>query len=112
VLRSLEQFDVSAMAHITGGGLVGNVPRVLPDGCRAVIRRGTWRPPPVFATLQGAGRVDDAEMFRTFNMGIGYVLIVPAVQVDGLKALLEREGERVAVIGEVVAGPRGVELVQ
>ncbi len=112
VLRALERFEVSAMAHITGGGITGNVPRVLPEGCRAVIRRASWRVPPVFETLQRMGRVDDAEMFRTFNMGIGYVIVAPAGQADALHALLCREGERVVVIGEVTAGARGVELVE
>lgn len=111
VLRALERFEVSAMAHITGGGLPGNVPRVLPEGCRARIRRGAWPVPPVFETLRRAGRVDDAEMFRTFNMGIGYVIIAPAAHVDPLQTLLTQEGEQVFVIGDVVAGRRGVELV-
>ncbi|HEY7648646.1 MAG TPA: phosphoribosylformylglycinamidine cyclo-ligase [Methylomirabilota bacterium] len=110
VLRALERLPVSAMAHITGGGLTGNLPRVLPEGARAIIDRKAWPVPAVFTTLQRAGRVDDAEMFRAFNMGIGYVMVVPAAQADALTALLEAEGERAAVIGEVVSGPRGVEL--
>ena len=110
VLELLTQVSVHAMAHITGGGITGNLPRVLPAGCRARIRRGSWPVPAVFATLGEAGRVSDAEMFRTFNMGIGYVLVVAAADVDavlGMKALVDFGIYR---IGDVVAGERGVEL--
>ena len=104
---------VHAMAHITGGGLVGNLPRVLPAGCRAVLHRRAWeeRAPAVFRVLQEAGRVSDAEMLRTFNMGIGYVLVVPAARADTVAASLEAAGERVHAIGEIVAGEHGVEVV-
>jgi len=105
--------DVTAMAHITGGGLPGNLPRVLPAGCRALVRPAAWteRQPPVFRTLQEAGRVQDAEMFRTFNMGIGYVVVVRPDVADAVRARLAGAGEEVFVIGEVVAGERGVELL-
>jgi phosphoribosylformylglycinamidine cyclo-ligase len=101
-----------AMAHVTGGGLPGNLPRVLPEGCRAVVRRPAWTAsmPPVFATLQQAGGVSDEEMFRTFNMGIGYVLVLPAERVGTVAASLRAAGETVHAIGEIVAGERGVEL--
>jgi phosphoribosylformylglycinamidine cyclo-ligase len=105
--------DVTAMAHVTGSGLTGNLPRVLPAGCRAVIRPAAWaeRRPAVFRTLQEAGRVTDAEMFRTFNMGIGYVVVVRPAVADTVSARLRAAGEEVVAIGEVVAGERGVELV-
>jgi phosphoribosylformylglycinamidine cyclo-ligase len=104
---------VTAMAHITGGGLTGNLPRVLPAGCRARVRPAAWaeRRPPVFGTLQEAGRVSGGEMFRTFNMGIGYVVVVRPDQAEPVSARLTAAGEEVFVIGEVVAGPAGVELV-
>jgi phosphoribosylformylglycinamidine cyclo-ligase len=105
----LEAVPVAAMAHITGGGLPGNVPRVLPEGCRAVIHRGSWKIPGVFEVLREAGRVEDAEMFRTFNMGIGYVVIVGEVA-GRATDILTRAGETVYALGEVVAGTRGVEL--
>jgi phosphoribosylformylglycinamidine cyclo-ligase len=103
---------VHAMAHVTGGGIVGNLPRVLPEGCRAVVRPRAWAAatPPVFATLQAAGRVEADEMFRTFNMGIGYVLVAPPERVDRVAAALTAAGETVHAIGEIVAGERGVEL--
>ena len=105
--------DVSAMAHVTGGGLTGNLPRVLPAGCRAVLRSAAWaeRRPPVFRALQQAGGVAEAEMFRTFNMGIGYVVVVRPAVADSVSARLRAAGEEVLPIGEVMAGERGVELV-
>ena len=102
---------VHAMAHVTGGGITGNLPRVLPDGCRAMVRRRAWTVPPVFETLRAAGRVDEAEMFRTFNMGIGYLLVLPPDELPATRAALAAAGETVFEIGEIVAGPRGVELV-
>lgn len=99
------------MAHITGGGLTGNVPRVLPPGCRVRIARSSWSVPAVFEALRRAGNVEDAEMFQTFNMGVGYVVIVPTAAVDTAARLLREAGERVVRLGEVVAGERGVELV-
>jgi phosphoribosylformylglycinamidine cyclo-ligase len=111
IQKLLESVEVRAMAHVTGGGLTGNVPRVLPQGCRARIFRDTWSMPAVFETLREAGRVEDAEMFRTFNMGIGYLVIVPPTAAETAARLLREEGEKVARLGEVVAGERGVELV-
>ena len=107
----LEAGPVAGMAHITGGGLTGNVPRVLPEGCRVVIRRDAWRVPLVFEVLREAGRIEDAEMFRTFNMGIGYVVIVDRDAAGRAAEALARAGETVYTLGEVVAGARGVELL-
>lgn len=106
----LARVDVHAMAHITGGGLTGNLPRVLPEGCHARISRGAWRVPPVFETLQRAGQVADAEMFRVFNMGIGYVAVVPVAEADAAMSALSEAGETVFSLGEIVRGERGVEL--
>jgi phosphoribosylformylglycinamidine cyclo-ligase len=102
---------VHAMAHVTGGGITGNLPRVLPEGCRALIRRGAWTVPPVFTALRDAGGVAEAEMFRTFNMGVGYLLVVPSAQEREVAAALTAAGETVHAIGEIVPGERGVELV-
>ena len=110
VMDVLRAADVHAMAHVTGGGITGNLPRVLPDGCRAIVHRGAWSVPPVFATLREAGRVAEAEMFRTFNMGIGYVVVVPSGQAEPALAALRGAGETAWPIGEIVAGERGVEL--
>ncbi|HEU5195028.1 MAG TPA: phosphoribosylformylglycinamidine cyclo-ligase [Methylomirabilota bacterium] len=102
---------VHAMAHITGGGITGNLPRVLPEGCRAIVRRRAWDVLPVFQALQARGGVEDAEMFRTFNMGIGYIVVVPAEKADRVTAALTAAGETVRAIGEIVAGERAVEVV-
>jgi phosphoribosylformylglycinamidine cyclo-ligase len=99
---------IRAMAHITGGGLSGNLPRVLPSGCRAVIRRGTWPIAEVFRWLQGAGGIDEAEMFRVFNMGIGFVLVVPAPRAADVLARLWRRRVPAFRIGEIRRGARGV----
>jgi phosphoribosylformylglycinamidine cyclo-ligase len=100
---------IRAMAHITGGGLTGNLPRVLPAGCRAVIHPGTWPVPEVFRWLQKGGRIDDAEMFRVFNMGIGFVVVVPASRADAILGRLWRTGTPAFRIGEIRSGTRGVE---
>jgi phosphoribosylformylglycinamidine cyclo-ligase len=111
VKAALAAVPVSAMANITGGGLTGNVPRVLPEGCRARLSRAAWREPPVFAVLREGGRVSEAEMLRTFNLGIGYVVVVRPDAVAAAREALAAAGETVSVIGEIVAGERGVELV-
>jgi phosphoribosylformylglycinamidine cyclo-ligase len=97
------------MAHITGGGLTGNLPRVLPPGCRAVIRRDAWPVPPVFRFLQAGGRIAEAEMLRVFNMGIGFALIVPPRAAEAARQALARRGAPARVIGEIRRGARGVE---
>ena len=112
VLALLATLDVRAMAHITGGGLTGNLPRVLPEGSRAVIQAGSWRVPPVFETLGAAGQVDEAEMYRTFNMGIGFVVVVSPADAERALGVLRGAGETALLIGRIEAGQRGVELVR
>ena len=100
---------VKGMAHITGGGLTENVPRVLPEGVGAVIDRGTWTPQPVFAMMQRLGNIPDAEMLRAFNMGVGLVMIAPAGLGEQLTALLKPFAHlRVWELGRVEAGAAGV----
>ncbi len=109
ILGLLQAVDVRAMAHVTGGGVTGNLPRVLPEGRRAVIDRGAWPVPAVFGLIQDAAAVDDAEMRRAFNMGLGFLLVVAAADAARACARLAEAGERVYEIGEVVAGDRGVQ---
>jgi len=109
VLALLERVRVRGIAHITGGGITGNLVRVLPRGCRAVVAR-RWPVPPVFALLQSRGGLTDAEMFRTFNMGIGMMLVVARADADAAAAALERSGEQAWVVGEIRRGSRGVEI--
>ena len=99
---------IQAMAHITGGGITDNLPRVLPGGCAARISTGTWKTPPVFRILQEGGSITDGEMLRTFNMGIGMILIVRPRHVAAVTRLLKRARERVFEIGHVVSGRRRV----
>lgn len=94
---------IKAMAHITGGGLVDNVPRVLPDGTKAVIDAKSWPLPPVFKWLKAAGKISDAEMARAFNCGIGLVIAVAADQADAVQAALKATGETVSRIGRIEA---------
>jgi phosphoribosylformylglycinamidine cyclo-ligase len=101
VLKLLAALPVKGLAHITGGGLVGNVPRILPPGTRAVLRKAAWPRPEVFNWLQRTGRVAEDEMFRVFNCGIGMVVVVPRDKVQAATALLERAGERVFEIGAI-----------
>ncbi len=98
---------IHALAHITGGGLLENVPRVLPKDLHARIDAGAWEQPRLMAFLQAQGHIEPAEMARTFNCGIGMVLAVAAGDVAGVKADLETAGETVHVIGAIEAGPRG-----
>ena len=100
---------VKAMAHVTGGGLTDNLPRVLPPGTAVDIDRSAWAPPPVFAFLQRHGGLSDAEVFRTFNMGIGLVVVCASGESDALLAWFRRRGEPgAAVIGRVTAGDGAV----
>ena len=96
---------VKGIAHITGGGLVENVPRVLPEGVRAVLERVRWPQPPLFDWLQREGNVADAEMHRVFNCGIGMVLIVAATDADAALAFLQAQGERAFRIGRIETRP-------
>ncbi|MBI3027963.1 MAG: phosphoribosylformylglycinamidine cyclo-ligase [Candidatus Rokubacteria bacterium] len=111
VLELLKAGPVRAMAHITGGGLTGNLPRVLPTGCKAVIERGAWTVPPIFTLIRETGKIAEEEMFRTFNMGIGLSLVVAREHADHCRALLTSLGETAWIIGEIQAGSRGVEYV-
>ncbi|MCS6765101.1 MAG: phosphoribosylformylglycinamidine cyclo-ligase [Candidatus Protistobacter heckmanni] len=107
LLALMEKFDVKGMAHITGGGLVENLPRVLADDLAATLQAKSWTMPPLFTWLQQHGGVADAEMHRVFNCGIGMAVVVPAAQADAAKAALEQAGETVWRIGEVHARAGG-----
>jgi phosphoribosylformylglycinamidine cyclo-ligase len=103
VLDAIRTAEVKAVAHITGGGIVGNLARVLPEGAGAVVDPATWEAPRVFGEIQRLGQVDTAEMRRVFNCGIGMIVVVPADSVARATSALANHGHRAAVIGEVVA---------
>ena len=98
---------IDALAHITGGGLLENIPRALPPGCRAVIDADAWDQPRLMAFLQAQGGIEPAEMARTFNCGVGMVMAVKADLADKVSKELEDAGESVLRIGEIAEGPRG-----
>ncbi|MGL5514184.1 MAG: phosphoribosylformylglycinamidine cyclo-ligase [Sporomusa sp.] len=109
-LPLFEKFDIHGMVHITGGGFYDNIPRVLPEGCGVEVTTGRWPEPPIFGLLQQWGGVAKTEMFRTFNMGIGMILVVPAEQVVAIQSDLAARDEKSYIIGKVIAGERKVEL--
>jgi len=111
MMEALQQFDIHAMAHITGGGFYENIPRVLPSDCRVIIDRRSWEVPFIFRLIQEKGNVPDPEMFRTFNMGIGMVVIVPREQSLALVEFLQRQGESAVLVGEVQRGGHDVQIV-
>ncbi|MBY6152427.1 phosphoribosylformylglycinamidine cyclo-ligase [Vannielia litorea] len=104
VLAAIRTGGVHGLAHITGGGLTENLPRVFPEGLGAEVDLGAWTLPPVFRWLAETGGLEEAELLKTFNAGIGMVLVVAADQAEALTSLLEDTGEQVSVLGRVVAG--------
>ena len=108
IKRLVDGECVSAMAHITGGGITENLPRVLPRGVTAVIEMGSWQVPPIFEHLQQLGNVPQEEMLRTFNMGLGMLLVVPSKKFKKAQTVLERAGEKAFTVGRVVKGDRKV----
>ena len=112
VLSLIRDFPVHGIAHITGGGFTDNIPRVVPKGCRVVIHKGTWPVLPIFRVLQEGGRVSEEEMFRTFNNGIGLVLIVPSSKTTPICDRLKELGEKPYRIGEIAEAGRGDRLIE
>jgi phosphoribosylformylglycinamidine cyclo-ligase len=110
IVNLLARVRPHGLAHITGGGLPGNVIRVLPEGTRAVIERSRWEVPHVFEVLQRVGKIPMGDMFRTFNMGIGFTVVVPESDVDATVAGLESSDIGATVIGHIAEGERAVEI--
>ena len=109
IIKKLKGAEVvNGMAHITGGGITENLPRILPKGMGAVVDLASWQVPPLFEHLQALGNVDQDEMLRTFNMGIGLIAAIPAEKIKKAKAILNRANERHVIIGRVVRGERKV----
>ena len=108
VLALLAQVPVHSIAHVTGGGPTGNIPRVLPDGLEAVLSERNWTRPAVFDWLQRAGNIERDEMYRTFNCGLGMTLCVAATDADEAMEILRASGEQPVLVGEVRSGGRGV----
>lgn len=107
----MQEFEVHAMAHITGGGFYDNLPRVLPQDCQITLERRSWPAPPIFKFIQETGGIGDFEMHRAFNMGIGLVMIVAKHRAMDLVNRLEELGERAWIIGDVRSGAREVAVL-
>jgi phosphoribosylformylglycinamidine cyclo-ligase len=112
ILNLLRDFHVAGIAHITGGGILENVPRVLPKGCKAVIARKSWEIPPIFTLLKEEARIDETEMLRTFNCGIGMVLAVPEAEAEEILIRLSGLNETAFSIGEIAKCDPGSECVE
>ena len=107
----IEQKKIKGLAHITGGGLLENIPRILPENVSVEIKRGTWNELPIFGIMQRLGNVEDGEMFRAFNMGIGMVIICAESEKEEIVSHIEEFGENCFVIGRVVAGKKDVSII-
>lgn len=112
IMNLMRDFNLSGIAHITGGGIPENLPRVLPNGCKAVVRKDTWEIPEIFKIMQKAGNIDEAELFRTFNCGIGMILVVPEREAEDILIRLKGLNETAYYIGEVVKCDPGKECVE
>lgn len=112
ILNLIRDFNIKGIAHITGGGLLENIPRVLPHHCKAVIKRNSWKKPAIFELLRQGGNIPEDEMYRTFNYGIGMVLIVPPAEADDIIGRLAGLGDQAYIIGEILtADTPSVELI-
>jgi phosphoribosylformylglycinamidine cyclo-ligase len=112
ILNLTRDFNIGGIAHITGGGITGNLPRVIPKGCKAIVRKGSWDVPPIFSLVKEKGRIPEEEMFRTFNNGIGMILVVRSKEVEDVVARLQTLGEKAFLIGEVGKAEREQEAIE
>ncbi|MCJ8300958.1 MAG: AIR synthase-related protein, partial [Pseudomonadales bacterium] len=112
VLQLIKDVQVNALSHITGGGLLENIPRVLPQNSKAIIDKSSWQLPAVFQWLQEQGNVDPVEMYRTFNCGVGLVICVPAEQQQQALQSLADNGENAWVIGTIATAAENEEQVE
>lgn len=103
ILNLIRDFQIKGIAHITGGGLLENIPRILPNNCQAIIKRDSWEKPAIFEMLRRGGNISEAEMYRTFNYGIGMVLVVSPKETDDVIGRLAGLDEQACLIGEIVA---------
>ena len=110
ILKLIKKYNIKGISHITGGGFLENIPRMLPDGMKAVIHKGTWPVHPVFKLIQEKGNVAEKDMYNTFNMGIGMVLAVPAEIAPFVVAEANNKGEKAYIIGEIVKGEEKIEI--
>lgn len=111
LLKLIDEVGITSVSHITGGGFIENVPRMLPDDLDAVIHKGTWEIKPIFNMMQKMADIPESDMYNTFNMGIGMIVAVQADQAQAAVACLESAGEKAYIIGELVKGQKNVQIV-
>ncbi|HCC68962.1 MAG TPA: phosphoribosylformylglycinamidine cyclo-ligase [Nitrospiraceae bacterium] len=111
IFELLKDFNIKGMAHITGGGITGNLPRVFPEGLSAVIKKDSWSLPVIFELIRNIGKVSDEEMYRTFNMGIGFIIVVSAEESEKVLHRLTDLGERAFMLGFIKKGQRRISYV-
>lgn len=111
VRRLVQNHSIKGIAHITGGGIPGNLPRILPRGRKALIKRQSWPVPPIFELIRRSGDISRAEMDRTFNNGLGMILVIEKKDVDRVERSLKKMREKYSMIGEIKKGERGVEFI-
>jgi len=112
ILRLLKEFHLHGLAHITGGGFTDNIPRIIPPGCKAVIRKNTWPVPRIFEVIREGGNISEAEMLRTFNNGIGMVLAVPQREAKRIIDRLKGFKEKAYLIGEIAKAGKGESAIE
>jgi len=110
ILDLKERYEIKGISHITGGGFIENIPRMVPEGLRVRIQKGQWPILPIFGILQSIGDIKDEEIFNTFNMGIGMVIAVDAAAAESITRYLNKNNEQAYIIGEIIKGDAGVEI--
>ena len=112
VLNLVRDFSIAGIAHITGGGITGNLPRIISKGCKAIIHKGSWEIPPIFSFLKEKGNISEEEMLQTFNNGIGMILIVKAKENEEILERLNSLGEKAFLLGEIVKTEKDQEPIE
>jgi phosphoribosylformylglycinamidine cyclo-ligase len=107
VLNLVRDFRIKGLAHITGGGIMENLARILPEGCQALIKKASWQPPPIFTLIRERGKVDEEEMYRVFNNGLGLILVCHPEAAEDILQRLSALNEKAFLIGEIVRRPSG-----
>lgn len=110
ILDLIEKFEIKGISHITGGGFIENIPRMIPEGLRVKIQKGTWPVLPIFDLLRDLGNMADKDIFNTFNMGIGMILAVDAQKAEEIITYLDAQGEKAYLIGSIAEGEAGVDI--
>jgi phosphoribosylformylglycinamidine cyclo-ligase len=112
ILNLMRDFNIGGIAHITGGGIIDNLPRIIPKGYKAVVHRGTWEIPPIFSFLKEKGNISEDEMLRTFNNGIGMILVVRTKEAQEILGRLHSLGQKAFVIGEIEKAVQEQEAIE